>query len=187
MAALVRRPAAGLTSALSRVPQRRAVACCARRSIFDALDAMEADVAALERDAAAHGAEAFTERVDAGPGFRSYSRSYCRLIVAGPKPAADVRAPSSLMTGPVLAGALLLGAYVAVAARFARGFASTRFRRSRIPALVASWPLLVALSGDFRRELEVALKAAGKGEGGEADPPAPPPTPGDDDPLVDRR
>ena len=66
MAALVRRPAAGLTFALSRVPQRRAVACCARRSIFDALDAMEADVDALERDAAAHGAEAFTERVDAG-------------------------------------------------------------------------------------------------------------------------
>lgn len=188
MAVLARRPAAGIAPGRAGPPRRRAVrpACAAPRSLFDALDAMErsldADIAALERDAASRGREAYAERVDAGPGFRSYSRAYSRVIVAGPRPTAPVT--PSLITGPALGAALLVGAYAAVAARFARGFDATAFRRSRAPALIAGWPLLAALSGGFRKELGVALRAGGEGEGGRAAP-APPPPPDDADADAD--
>jgi len=58
----------------------------------------------------------------------------------------------------LLLAAVVAGAYVAVAAAFARAYERTTYRDASKWALVAGWPFLALWSKRFREQLAVALQ-----------------------------
>lgn len=102
------------------------------------------------------------------PGFRShYTESY---TVVGPAPPPLAGYASSRPPGPAAAGLgplALLGAAAAAGfwasstAAFSRAYHRTRFRERHRWALLAAWPLLAAVSPEFREQLVAALQDQG--------------------------
>jgi len=97
-------------------------------------------------------------------GTRSFYYSESVTTFGSPYAYQSLPAQHGIGSGAI-ALVLFAATYVAVAVRFAMGFARTRFRKSYRPLLMVLWPALAIASPNFRRELRQAVLPSPEGEG----------------------